>query len=87
MSETKESIATAVQESMLEVAALMEVSLVHDISGDTVLLETGLDSLAFAMLVASLEERLGYDPFVISDAANYPTTVDQFVDFYVENQK
>lgn len=49
---------------------------------DTVLLESGLDSLGFAILVARLDDELGYDPFSISEDAYYPTTFKDFVAFY-----
>ena len=49
---------------------------------DTVLLDTGLDSLGFAVLVTRLEEDLGYDPFSLSDDAFYPQTFGEFVRFY-----
>ncbi|OBZ92314.1 hypothetical protein ADU59_27365 [Pararhizobium polonicum] len=52
----------------------------------TVLLETGLDSLGFAILVTQLEEELGYDPFSLATEAYYPTTFRQFVDFYAAHQ-
>ena len=53
-----------------------------ELSNGTVLLESGLDSLGFAILVARLEEELGYDPFSMSDDAYYPTTFGDFVAFY-----
>lgn len=49
---------------------------------DTVLLETGLDSLGFAIFVSQLEEELGFDPFTISQDAYYPQTYAEFVAFY-----
>ena len=47
-----------------------------------VLLESGLDSLAFAILVTQLEDELGYDPFTMMDEAVYPTTFGEFVEIY-----
>lgn len=58
-----------------------------DLNDDTVLLESGLDSLGFAVLVAKLEERLGYDPFVIMEEPVYPTTFIEFVKIYEKYQK
>lgn len=52
------------------------------LSGDTVLLETGLDSLGFAIFVSLLEDEFGFDPFTISQDAYYPQTYDDFVAFY-----
>jgi acyl carrier protein len=53
-----------------------------ELQDDSVLLETGLDSLGFAILVIRLEEELGYDPFVLATDAYYPRTFGEFVDFY-----
>ena len=52
---------------------------------DTILLDTGLDSLGFAILVTQLEEELGYDPFTLSEEAYYPQTFGEFVEFYHKN--
>lgn len=49
---------------------------------DTLLLDTDLDSLGFAVLVTRLDERLGYDPFTLMDEAVYPATLKEFVDVY-----
>ena len=56
------------------------------LTSDTVLLDTGLDSLGFAILVTRLEEELGYDPFNLSADAYYPRTYQEFLDFYEANQ-
>jgi acyl carrier protein len=58
--------------------------LVGKLDDDTVLLESGLDSLGFALLVVMLEEELGYDPFSMMDEGDYPTTFGQFVTAYSE---
>lgn len=55
------------------------------LADETVLLETGLDSLGFAILVVMLEQELGYDPFVLSQEAYYPRTFGEFVRFYEAN--
>jgi acyl carrier protein len=49
---------------------------------DLVLLDSGLDSLAIAILVARLEETLGFDPFTESDDVAYPVTLGDFIRFY-----
>lgn len=46
------------------------------------LLESGLDSLCFAIVVARLEESLGVDPFSASEDAVLPVTFGEFVRFY-----
>ncbi len=65
-----------------EVWALEKGSDVPALMADTVLLETGLDSLGFAIFVSSLDEALGYDPFTLSQDAFYPQTFADFVAFY-----
>ena len=52
---------------------------------NSVLLDTGLDSLGFTILVSSLEDELGYDPFQISEDSYYPVTFGEFIDFYSKN--
>lgn len=49
---------------------------------NTVLLESGLDSLGFAVLVARLEEELGYDPFLLMTEPVYPQTFGEFLELY-----
>ena len=51
-----------------------------------VLLESGLDSLGFAVLVVKLEEKLNFDPFILSDTPYYPQTLGDFIKFYADNQ-
>lgn len=52
------------------------------IEDSAILLETGLDSLGFAILVALLEEELDLDPFQLMDNAVYPNTFGEFVAIY-----
>lgn len=56
--------------------------LVDELLDDTILLESGLDSLGFAILVAVLEEKLDYDPFSIMEEAVYPNSFGEFVSIY-----
>lgn len=67
---------------MQEIAAMTDCQLVTSIDDQTVLLESGLDSLGFAMLVSRLEEELGYDPFVAMEEPVYPSTFGEFVEIY-----
>lgn len=46
------------------------------------LLETGLDSLCFAIIVARLEDRLGFDPFSTAEDVDFPVTVGDFIRLY-----
>jgi len=52
------------------------------LTDDLHLLESGLDSLCFAILVARLEDELGCDPFTESDDIHYPVTLGDFVSLY-----
>lgn len=49
---------------------------------NVILLNTDLDSLGFAILVALLEDDLGYDPFQLMEDAIYPQTFGDFVAIY-----
>jgi len=65
-----------------EVAQLTDCELISTIEHDTVLLESGLDSLGFAILVARLEEELDLDPFSAMTDVVYPRTFAEFVAIY-----
>jgi acyl carrier protein len=52
------------------------------LNDDVALLDSGLDSLGLAVLVARLEDRLGLDPFTTSDEVQFPVTVGDFVKAY-----
>jgi acyl carrier protein len=56
------------------------------LSDDLKLLESGLDSLSFALIVARLEDALGFDPFEASDDMKFPVTYGDFVKLY-ENHR
>lgn len=77
MKNLRERITTAIQET-----ADMRGTEVGVLVDKTVLLESGLDSLGFAILVSRLEEELGYDPFVMMDVPVYPRTLREFVEIY-----
>ncbi len=51
------------------------------LADDLKLLDSGLDSLCIAILVANLEDELGLDPFS-SDAVAIPVTFGDFVRLY-----
>jgi hypothetical protein len=46
------------------------------------LLNSGLDSLCFAILVSRLEDSFGFDPFAASEDAEFPVTFGDFVNLY-----
>jgi hypothetical protein len=57
------------------------------LSDDLVLMESGLDSLCFAIIVARLEDALGFDPFSAAEDAPFPETLGDFVQFYEDAAK
>jgi acyl carrier protein len=52
------------------------------LSDDLKLLDSGLDSLSFALIVMRLEDKLGFDPFDASDTVVFPVTFGDFVALY-----
>jgi len=46
------------------------------------LLQSGLDSLSFALVVARLEDTLGYDPFSSAEAVQLPVSFGELVRLY-----
>ncbi len=69
------------------VAEFEQVSQEHgkplaELHDDTMLLESGLDSLCFAIVVARLEDRFGADPFQIAEDEHFPVTFGDFVKLY-----
>lgn len=46
------------------------------------LMNSGLDSLCFAIIVTRLETLIGVDPFSTSEDARFPVTFGEFVTFY-----
>jgi acyl carrier protein len=52
------------------------------LNDDLVLLDSGLDSLGVAVLIARLEDRLGIDPFSKCEDIQLPVTIGDFVKAY-----
>ncbi len=52
------------------------------LSKDLKLTECGLDSLSFAIVVATLEDKLGVDPFNAAEWVDFPVTFGDFVQLY-----
>lgn len=82
----------AVDRKNIEDVILREVvKLLEEEKGDHVdvglqdgLVESGMDSLAFAVLVTRLEDLLGLDPFLALEEDIYPRTVAELVDVYAK---
>jgi hypothetical protein len=69
------------------VAQFQLVAQEHDkrlapLTDDLALLDSGLDSLCFAIVVARLETSLGKDPFSEDEDARFPVTFGDFIRFY-----
>ena len=64
-----------------QIAEEQKVSL-PPLTDDLSLHETGFDSLAFAILVARLEDDLGADPFTLAADAAFPHTIGDFIRAY-----
>jgi acyl carrier protein len=57
------------------------------LSDDLKLLESGLDSLSFALIVARLEDAAGFDPFDSDEEMKFPVTFGDFVRLYEKHEK
>jgi acyl carrier protein len=66
--------------SLFEQVAREQQRKLSPLSDDLRLLESGLDSLSFALIVARLEDKLGSDPF--DTAESFPVTFGDFVRLY-----
>jgi hypothetical protein len=75
------SIRQTIFEMMQQTAIEYERTLAP-LTDDLILLESGLDSLGFAVLVARLEDALGLDPFTSSNDVYYPVTLGEFIRLY-----
>ena len=64
-----------------QVAREQKRKLAH-LSDSLKLLESGLDSLSFALIVMRLEEDLGFDPFNETEEIRFPVTFGDFVKLY-----
>ena len=75
------TVKLTIMSEMQEIAKEQEKQLAP-LSDDLVLLESGFDSLCFAVLVARLEDKLGLDPFTRSDDTTFPLTLGDLVRVY-----
>jgi acyl carrier protein len=68
--------------SAIEQVAVEQKVVLPPLEDNLSLRETGFDSLAFAILVARLEDDLGMDPFTMSADASFPFTIGDFIRAY-----
>jgi hypothetical protein len=75
------TVKLTIMSEMQQIATEQEKNLAP-LSDDLVLLDSGFDSLCFAVLVARLEDKLGLDPFTRSDDVMFPLTLGDLVRVY-----
>ena len=80
------SVKSIIIDEINDVAAEQGKAVAH-LRDELVLLDSGLDSLCFAILVARLEDRLGVDPFTAAEDVYFPVTFADFVKFYEDATK
>jgi acyl carrier protein len=75
------SVRSTIISQIEQVAEEQKVKL-PPLTDELVLLDSGLESLGFAILVARLEDTLGFDPFTASDDVYFPVTLGDFIRVY-----
>ncbi|HTV80536.1 MAG TPA: hypothetical protein VMF03_19955 [Steroidobacteraceae bacterium] len=73
------SVRVTVQ-SMFELVAKEQKRQLLPLTDDMLLLNSGLDSLSLALIVARLEDSVGFDPFATIE--RFPVTFGDFVKLY-----
>ncbi len=68
-------------EEMVRIAQQQKKTL-SPLTDELPLLNSGLDSLCIAVLVASLDDSLGIDPFDRDGDVPFPVTIGDFVSLY-----
>jgi acyl carrier protein len=59
---------------------------ISSLSDDTPLMDSGLDSLCFAIIVTRLEDSMGFDPFN-AESTLFPVTFGEFIQLYEATAK
>ncbi len=81
VSDVKTTLRAEILAKFVDVAAAQGKTLAP-LTDDLPLLDSGLDSLCFAIVVATLEDELGYDPFTQAEDVYFPVTLGDFIRFY-----
>ena len=71
--------------SVFEEVAVEQQRKLMPLADDLKLMQSGLDSLSFALIVARLEDAIGFDPFETADS--FPVTFGDFVGLYERRTK
>ncbi len=74
-------IRTTIIAQIEEIAAQQKKTLAP-LTDNLRLLESGLDSLCIAVLVASLDDQLDLDPFGADGLSHFPVTLGEFIKLY-----
>jgi hypothetical protein len=78
---TRSTVATVFQ----EIAQAQGQTLVP-LTDELPLMQSGLDSLSFALVLARLEDTLGIDPLSAGESVRLPVTFGDFVRLYEEHR-
>jgi acyl carrier protein len=81
MLNTASTIRSKILEEIARIARLQDKTLAP-LTDDLPLMESGLDSLCIAILVASLDDELELDPFSGDNDLPFPVTLGDFVKLY-----
>ncbi len=68
--------------AVIEKVAREQGKTLRPITDDLEIVESGLDSLCFAIIVAQLEDRFGVDPLNTDTEAEFPTTFGDLFEMY-----
>jgi acyl carrier protein len=68
--------------SQIEKVAAEQNKTLAPLTDDLALLESGMDSLCFAILVTRLEDVTGSDPFTAEGDIKFPETVAELIALY-----
>jgi len=68
--------------SQFEQVAVEQHRKLSRLTDDLKLLDSGLDSLSFALIVVRLEDAFGFDPFDAAEDVKFPVTFGEFVGLY-----
>jgi acyl carrier protein len=68
--------------SQFEQVAKEQNKALAPLNDNLALMDSGLDSLCFAIIVARLEDTLGIDPLSAAEDVRFPVTLGDFVRFY-----
>ena len=75
------SVRSEILEQFKQVAAEQDMRL-GPLTDELSLLDSGLDSLCFAIIVSRLEIALGLDPFSANTDAPFPVNLGEFIRYY-----